>query len=139
MKNKRLVVFALLVSFTLFGCTKSEPVNQETNINNEQESEATATSTEELNIGIRYITTLNPIENSEESVADMLKLVYMPLVSVDKDERIKPGIAKSFTFSPDGKTVTLDISGTTFHDGSSVTSDDVLYTVSEIRSAPEES
>jgi peptide/nickel transport system substrate-binding protein len=54
--------------------------------------------------------------------------IYEGLTSIDKDLRVVPAVAESWTVSPDGKTYVFKIrkSGT-FHNGKAITAADVVY------------
>ncbi len=61
--------------------------------------------------------------------------IYEGLVAVDKDLRVKPGLAESWTISPDGKTYTVKLrAGATFHDGSKVEAADVVASFNRVLS-----
>ncbi len=53
--------------------------------------------------------------------------LYEGLTAIDKDLRVVPAIAQSWTVSPDGKTYVFKlVSGATFHDGKPVEAADVV-------------
>ena len=61
--------------------------------------------------------------------------IYEGLTSIDKDLRVQPGLAVSWTVSADGKTVTFKLRpGMTFHDGSKVEAADVVSTINRVLS-----
>ena len=61
--------------------------------------------------------------------------IYEGLTSIDKDLRVQPGLAASWTVSADGKTVTFKLRpGMTFHDGSKVEAADVVSTINRVLS-----
>ena len=61
--------------------------------------------------------------------------IYEGLTALDKDLRIAPGLAESWTVSPDGKTYTFKLRANVFfHDGSPMTSEDVVATVRRLQS-----
>ena len=61
--------------------------------------------------------------------------IYEGLTAIDKDLRVKPGLAESWTVSADGKTYTFKLrSGMTFHDGSKVEAADVVATINRVLS-----
>ena len=61
--------------------------------------------------------------------------IYEGLTAVDKDLRLNPGLAESWTVSPDGKTYTFKLRpGMTFHDGSPVEAEDVAATLKRVLS-----
>jgi peptide/nickel transport system substrate-binding protein len=63
-----------------------------------------------------------------------LGLIYETLVTVDPDLKVIPGLAESWSFSDDGLSLTLNLrKGVTFHQGETLTSADVAYTLKRIQ------
>ena len=61
--------------------------------------------------------------------------IYEGLTAIDKDLKIVPGLAESWTVSPDGKTYTFKLrSGVKFHDGSAMEAEDVVSTIKRVQS-----
>jgi len=61
------------------------------------------------------------------------RTIYEGLTSIDKDLRVGPGIAESWTISPDGKTYVFKIrSGATFHNGAPVTAEDAAASLRRV-------
>ncbi len=59
--------------------------------------------------------------------------IYEGLTTIDKDLRIVPGLAQSWTMTPDGKVYTFKlVSGATFHDGAAMTADDVVASLNRV-------
>ncbi|ANH37624.1 Nickel-binding periplasmic protein precursor [Nocardioides dokdonensis FR1436] len=59
-------------------------------------------------------------------------MVYETLVGVDQASNPAPGIAESWEVSEDGLTYTFQLDDATFHDGSPVTSEDVVWNYERI-------
>ena len=61
------------------------------------------------------------------------RTIYEGLTAIDKDLRVGPGVAESWTVSPDGKTYVFKIrSGATFHNGAPVTADDAASSLKRV-------
>ncbi|MGL5735990.1 MAG: ABC transporter substrate-binding protein, partial [Beijerinckiaceae bacterium] len=61
--------------------------------------------------------------------------IYEGLTAIDKDLRVVPAIAQSWTVSPDGKTYVFKlVSGATFHDGKPVEAADVVSSLNRVLS-----
>ncbi|HEY8337929.1 MAG TPA: ABC transporter substrate-binding protein [Tardiphaga sp.] len=76
----------------------------------------------------------DPIRSSSTSAAEVLYMLADTLVSVDFDMKtVKPGLAESWTISPDGKTYTFKIrNDVKFCDGRAMTADDVVYSIKRL-------
>jgi peptide/nickel transport system substrate-binding protein len=61
--------------------------------------------------------------------------IYEGLTTIDKDLRIVPGLAQSWTIAPDGKSYVFKlVAGATFHDGTPMTADDVVASLNRVAS-----
>jgi peptide/nickel transport system substrate-binding protein len=61
--------------------------------------------------------------------------IYEGLTSIDKDLKVVPGLAQSWTVSPDGKTYTFKLRpGVKFHDGSALEAEDIVSTIKRVQS-----
>jgi hypothetical protein len=59
--------------------------------------------------------------------------IYEGLTAIDKDLKIVPGLAESWTVSPDGRTYAFKLRpGVVFHDGSPMEAEDVAATVRRV-------
>jgi peptide/nickel transport system substrate-binding protein len=73
---------------------------------------------------------LNPFVSSDEAAADMRPLLYTPLVFYDSVGGFKPGLATSWTWSDDHRSLTLQLrQDSRWHDGQPVTAEDVVWTL----------
>lgn len=71
-------------------------------------------------------TGLDPQKQTAFSSLRLLELIYEPLVRLDDQLNIIPGVAESWTFSPDGKELTFKLDPKAkFQNGAAVTSADV--------------
>ena len=76
---------------------------------------------------------INPVLALSESDKNLTALVYSGLVRITPSGDIENDLADSVTISKDGLTYTVHIRpDATFQDGTPVTADDVLYTISKI-------
>ncbi|WP_254714986.1 ABC transporter substrate-binding protein [Actinomadura sp. NAK00032] len=72
----------------------------------------------------------------DEHTDPVTELVFRGLTRHDKDNKVVPGLAKSWEVAPDGRTYTFALRpGTTWQDGRPFTSDDVKFTVEAIKDA----
>ncbi len=73
---------------------------------------------------------INPLLAATTADKDMVSLVYAGLLTLGEDGTLVPDMAESVTVSDDGLTYNVILKqGLTFHDGTTVTADDVIFTV----------
>ena len=79
------------------------------------------------------IVTLNPVRAASGNDGLVHKYLYTPLIYLDRDLQPVPGLAKSWTISPDGLTYRFELNEkATFADGTPVRASDVLFTLKKI-------
>jgi peptide/nickel transport system substrate-binding protein/oligopeptide transport system substrate-binding protein len=85
--------------------------------------------------------TLDPARMDDSYEASVINQIFDGLLAFDANLNTIPSVAKSWEISTDGRTYTFDLKdGVRFHDGTEVTADDVLYSLSRVfRLDPEES
>ena len=77
--------------------------------------------------------TLASYNNTSGPIGQVAPKVYDGLLEYDMELNPIPGLAKSWTMSPDGKSVTFRLEeGVRFHDGQPFTSADVQYSIMEV-------
>jgi len=75
---------------------------------------------------------LDPHKAVAAGTKEILFNIYEGLVKPDKNGDLYPAVAESYEVSEDGLTYTFKLrKGVKFHDGSTVTADDVLYCISK--------
>jgi len=78
--------------------------------------------------------TLDPIVTNEEIGLRVEQMLFRPLVGIDKDRRFVPGLASSWTISPDGLVFEFRLDpNARWEDGSPITSEDVAFTIDRVR------
>ncbi len=79
---------------------------------------------------------INPLLAISDADRDISALVYSGLLRATTHGEYIPDLAESYTVSPDGKTYVFVLkTGTTFHDGTPVTADDVVFTINKTQDA----
>jgi peptide/nickel transport system substrate-binding protein len=78
--------------------------------------------------------TFNPITANEGSSLEIYRLMFTPLLGDDPvTQEIQPGLAESWTNSPDGKTWTFHLrKNLHWSDGQPLTADDVVFTCNDL-------
>ena len=89
-----------------------------------------------LRLSMRHPITLNPLLNEDVTVARILRLIFEPLVVLDENLRPVSHLA-NLEFASDMSSARLTIrSDAYWSDGMPVTSDDLIFSVTTLRSAP---
>jgi peptide/nickel transport system substrate-binding protein len=89
-----------------------------------------------LRVGMDIPVQLDPAFASSDSEIGILNAVYDYLVDIDPDNNIRPRLATSWAVSGDGLTYTFNLAeNVTFHDGSPLTANDVVWTFDRLRDA----
>lgn len=79
---------------------------------------------------------VNPLLALSDADRDLVALTHAGLMGVGKDGQLIPVLAHSYDISEDGLTYTFYLrEKLTFHDGTSVTSEDVVFTVEKAQDA----
>ncbi len=86
---------------------------------------------------MRIPKTLNPLINEDYTVDNILKLIFEPLFILDENLKPLPNIAKDYSFSSDGKILTINIKdGLFWHDGKPITAKDIVFSLDTIKKTP---
>lgn len=79
---------------------------------------------------------VNPVLATSDADKDLTKLIFSGLMKKDEFGNMIPDLADTSTISPDGLNYTFVLKDNLFfHDGSKVTSKDVLYTIHQIQNS----
>ncbi len=127
MKKKVIVVLCLVLalSLVLAGCTKPQPTPSG-NDNTPTDTTPVAEKTELTAAVTADFDSIDPQIMLASDTDRIMYNVYEGLAKCGADGNIKPGLAESWTF--DGDTFVFKIrQGVKFHDGQTLTADDVVY------------
>jgi peptide/nickel transport system substrate-binding protein len=73
---------------------------------------------------------LNPFVSSDRGAGDLRAVLFTPLVMYDSVGGFRPHLARSYTVSDDGRTLTFQLrDDVRWHDGQPVTAEDVVWTI----------
>lgn len=129
----------ILFSIILTACSSKEVPNETLDETSQVILEKDEIIDEEGNLifPIRQPFTLNPLVNEDATVDNMLKLVFEPLFILDENLKPVPNLAKSYTISEDGLQINITLRNDIYwHDGTSITASDVIYSLDTIRNNP---
>jgi peptide/nickel transport system substrate-binding protein len=77
---------------------------------------------------------INPVLANSDADHDLTSLVFSGLVRKGPDGSLIPDLAQEWSISPDGKTYTITLKpGSVFHDGTLLTPEDIIFTVTKIQ------
>ena len=148
-RHKSLLMLIMLLAL-LVGCTKStdEIVPNTTSTTEVTEDSVGETSTpststttisnqKEMIIAMNTPTTLHPLYNVPENVRQALFLIFSPLINIEENGTISSNIAKSWMVNETETAVTITLrDDVKFHDGQSLTTEDVIFTLQQIQQIP---
>ncbi|MGA3797533.1 ABC transporter substrate-binding protein [Pseudomonas fluorescens] len=87
-----------------------------------------------IRIGSPYLTTtLDPMRSAAAGNIEAFGQLYSRLLRRGADGQLEPGLAESWTVSPDGTVVTLKLREAKFSNGSPITADDVVFSLLRVR------
>ena len=73
---------------------------------------------------------INPLLATSDTDRDLSSLIYSGLLKIDSSGELTPDLAESYTISEDSLTYTFILKDKIyFHDGTKVTSDDIVFTI----------
>lgn len=146
--RKRILVCLLAFILLLAGCgqtpqtensqTESEvSVPEETAVQTAPVEEPEPAEGGELRLAISYSKSLLPWEVTDPAAADMLMLIYSPLLEMDAEGRMQPCLAQSWSWSEENPAeMILQLrEGVTFQNGKTLTAADVVYSIQKLQSA----
>lgn len=147
--KKRHKVFLILIMLLalLVGCTNKDLAEDNTvivepsNMPIETESPQNTSNVSkqgEMIIAMNTPTTLHPLYNVPENVQQVLFLIFSPLVNIEENGTISSNLAKSWVVNETETAVTITLrNDIKFHDGTPLTTADVIYTLQQIQQIPD--
>lgn len=73
---------------------------------------------------------LNPFVSEDQHAADLLPLLYSPLVHYGDSQELQPWLARSWEWDPEQRQITFELrDDVRWHDGAPVTAEDVAWTI----------
>lgn len=122
--TERVLFYVLLVFFIAGGLTLLFKVNQAFLVEIPREG---GTLTEGIVGSPRFI---NPLLAISDADRDLVALIYSGLLKATPEGELVPDLAERYEISPDGLSYTFVLrDDVTFHDGETVTTQDILFTI----------
>lgn len=83
---------------------------------------------------VGYVGYINPVLAVTDSGRDLTELMYAGLLKATSEGTLIPELAESYKISDDGLTYTFVLKNNlSFHDGTPITADDVIFTVQKVQ------
>ena len=131
---KKIVLAFVAIGFALglFLGIRSNVLNN----NNEEETklvQADYIYTDELNLPLIEVDTLNPIYTNNKQVSDTLKLIYEPLIDIDASNKFVPCLATNWMERDDVNWLLTLRKNVVWHSDKNFSIDDVIFTINAIK------
>ncbi|CEQ09549.1 solute-binding lipoprotein [[Clostridium] sordellii] len=130
MKKIKILAIAMAVVFSIVGCSKDGKKD-----GNNGKYENTANDSKYIHLSMINPKTINPINNTDQSVGYVMDLVYDSLFTIDSNYNAVPQLVESYSILSDGKSMEVKLKDAKWHNGNPITSSDVAFTVNSINSS----
>lgn len=130
MKKIKILAIAMAVVFSIVGCSKDGKKDE-----NNGKYENTANDSKYIHLSMINPKTINPINNTDQSVGYVMDLVYDSLFTIDSNYNAVPQLVESYSILGDGKSMEVKLKDAKWHNGNPITSSDVAFTVNSINSS----
>ncbi|MDR1774740.1 MAG: ABC transporter substrate-binding protein [Clostridioides sp.] len=134
MKKLKIISIILLLVFSISGCA-DEQNNVELPDKNESTVESDTNIDKFINITMSKPDKLNPLDFTDKSAVSAMGLIYDGLFYQDKNYNVKPKLVKEYKVASDSKSIDITLKDVKFHDGKTLTSEDVKATINYIKSS----
>ena len=131
------IVFCMVVLIT--GCTILDEFSKEPEIKEMKEEKPIEIKPKkggELKLAIRKPANLNPLLNDDAAIQPLFELLFDSLIMYDENHKPTANLAKNWDFLQEGQMIQLELrEDVTWHDGTPLTADDVVFTLDTIKKA----
>lgn len=135
-KWHKIISMLTILVLSLVGCSQTGLSEGEQELSEIEVEQTTSPETPENQMVIAMDTpvTLHPLYNTQETVGQALFLIFSPLVNIEENGTISSNLAESWVVNESNTAITITLKqGIKWHDGMSLTTDDVLYTLNQIK------
>lgn len=127
------VVFVIiLIIFAVYKINKDNNKNEGSQTSNEQVEEKEIAK--DINLAIVNYDSINPILSNNSNVQDISRLVFEPLVTMNKEYKLEPCLATEWSMSGDTAYIIKLRNNVKWQDGSNFTAKDVQFTIDKLKS-----
>lgn len=127
--GKKIVIFLAFIAIT-WGLIAGIKAGKDDNINieNNLENEIQENYIDELNLPLIEVDTLNPLRTRNLQVANMLSLIYEPLINFKSDESLEKILLEEFAKLDSNTWIVKLKKDILWHNGKTLTANDVIFT-----------
>ncbi len=129
MKKVLLFFIFLGISLGVFLGIRNEMLSIDENDEEIYEDDSGDNYIHELNLPIMEIDSFNPLLTYNQQVINILKLIYEPLISIDKEDKLSPTLATEWAQTTDTTYIIKLRDNVLWHNGNKFTSEDVVFTI----------
>ncbi|MGL5750665.1 MAG: ABC transporter substrate-binding protein [Paraclostridium sp.] len=129
MKKYKVLAMVITLALTVTACKKEESTEQDTTTT----KDTTSINSEYIHLTMVNPKTINPINNVDKSVNYVLNLVYDSLFTIDSNYNTVPQLVENYSIASDGKSIEMTLKDVKLHNGNSLTSSDVKFTIDFIK------
>lgn len=142
MRSLKKLLLICLMGLLMTGCTlpwqsvtaPNGESGQDEETLQQSEDQVNETASNTLVVAMNTPKTLNPLYNTQSNVMQALYLIYSPLVNIEEDGTLSSSLAESWVVSESQTAVTVTLrQGLKWHDGTPLTSEDVIFTLNQIQ------
>lgn len=127
-----IIVVISLIGYAIFYFYNNQNEEEENIIDDTQEVSTTILN--DVRLSIVDFDSINPLLSNNQDIQDISRLIYEPLLSIDKDYTIKLCLAKEWT-KVDSTTYLITLKqGIKWHNGFDFTAQDVKFTIDALKS-----
>ena len=136
------IILAIIITIVMVmtGCTDIKDENKipDDNITDNKEEVVDKEYENKMVLGMDTPITLNPLYNTKSSVEQILYLIFSPLINIEEDGSVTANLAESWIINENNTSITITLrDDVKWQDGQMLTTDDVIYTMQEIKSIPD--
>ena len=140
---KRLLAISLCLLLLFSGCARDngayvptgDGLSYEEGYTGPQNTHKPDETPQQLSLAYYRERSLNPYLCTDFTNRVLFSLLYQSLFTVDRDYKVEPQLCKAFTVSRDSKTYTFYLENALFSDGTALTPDDVVASLSAARAS----
>ena len=132
-KNIKFVFVGIVVFIVIFAVFRVTSKNKKKQSNETTDAKEVVYQ-DNIRLGISNLDSTNPLKTKNKQLMDIYQLVYEPLISLDSQYRIKLCLATEYAKTSANTYIVKIDNSVKWSDGTSVTANDVKYTVDLLKS-----